>query len=194
LPTLRRYLSMAEQELSRVSEITRQTLGFYRDTSAPRAVELSELVEGVLLIYRSKVEAKNLAVQSALQPEVIVVARPGELKQVISNLVLNAVEACPAHGALKVRVRRRGNRVHITVADNGSGILTADRKRIFEPFFTTRKHFGTGLGLWVAKGIVEKLGGSILVRSSTSAGRSGSVFTVVLNAAANAVSVSNRAA
>jgi two-component system, chemotaxis family, CheB/CheR fusion protein len=109
---------------------------------------------------------------------------PGELRQVFSNLVLNAIDALPLEGELTVSVRacrnprtnKRG--VRVLVADGGCGIAAQHRGKLFEPFFTTKGEKGTGLGLWVSQGIMQKQGGSIRARSSTDPRRSGTVFSV----------------
>ena len=110
---------------------------------------------------------------------------PGEIRQVIANLVSNSIDATDAGGKIDIRVSasrqwkdgmRKG--VRLTVADSGSGVTAAARSKLFEPFFTTKRDVGTGLGLWVCKSIVENHRGSILLRSSTTPGRSGTVFSV----------------
>jgi signal transduction histidine kinase len=113
----------------------------------------------------------------------------GEIRQIISNLVMNAIDAAPLGGRLVLKVMAAnswngtgGRGIRIIVADSGSGILACDRKRIFDAFWTTKKSTGTGLGLWVTRSIVEKAGGTIRVRSRVEPGRSGTVFSVFLPA------------
>jgi signal transduction histidine kinase len=118
--------------------------------------------------------------------EVPVVANPGELRQVLSNLMQNAIDAVASDGKIAVRVRSGSRRpsgekgLRIIIADNGSGIAAAHRSRIFEPFFTTKKDVGTGLGLWVSRGIIEKYNGSIAVHSCTLPGRTGTAIRIFL--------------
>ncbi len=178
------FLAMADEELARVTHLTKQTLGFYRDSGAPGLVDLSVLIAGVLNIYQSKLKDKQITVVKdfAVTERINTVA--GEIRQVLSNLVANAVDASPNKGTIVIRTRpgRTGaaNGVRITVADTGSGIDPALKSKIWEPFFTTKKDIGTGLGLWVSKQIMEKHAGSIRFRSS----RKGTLFVLFLPATA----------
>jgi signal transduction histidine kinase len=167
---VRRYLECADQELTRVAHIARQTLGFYRDTSRPMWLEAEKVVEDVLAIYQRKIENKNISCQRRIEPKLKLYALEGELKQVLSNLLANAIDASHDKGKLwvSVRVATDGSRRHgvtLAIADNGSGIAAEHRKGIFAPFFTTKKEVGTGLGLWVTKELIEKAGGSLRIRS-----------------------------
>jgi PAS domain S-box-containing protein len=181
----RKYLAMAEQELARVAYISQQTLGFYRDTTSAVSVSLSHTLDEVLSLYLRKIESKEISIEKEFLPGDEVIGSAGEVRQVLSNLVLNALDAMETGGRLRLRVRpSRDYRnphvwgVRVTIADTGSGIKPALRKRVFEPFFTTKKDLGNGLGLWVSKELVKKHGGSIGVHSSTAPGRSGTVFSV----------------
>ncbi len=173
------YLSSAEHEIARVSQITRQTLGFYKDTTAPSQLDLSSLVEETLELYRRKLMAKHIVLQTRLQRPVLLEGLRGELKQVVANLLSNAIDASSEHSSISIRTRNRRDCVEFTVADCGSGVPPELRKQIFVPFFTTKKQIGTGLGLWVTRGIVEKHQGSIRLRSSVGA-NSGTAFMVRL--------------
>jgi PAS domain S-box-containing protein len=181
-----KYLSMAEQELKRVAHLTKQTLGFYRETSQAVPTHLATLLEEVLSIYSARLMHRNIRVEKEINPTAEVIAYPGELRQVFSNLISNAADAMGDGGRLQVRLRPifdgqmqiRG--VRITVADNGTGMEDLTMQHIYEPFFTTKAEVGTGLGLWVTKGIVDKHHGKLRVRSSTSKGRHGTVFTLYL--------------
>jgi len=177
-------LVMAEQELERVSHITRQTLGFYRESKVPESVDLSSVVEGVLRIYSNKFKAKNISVETDLQPCPPIQGLPGEMKQAMSNLVSNAADAVNVNGRIRVTMHcveeEHGARVHVAVEDDGPGIALADRDRISDPFFTTKKDVGTGLGLWVTKEILTRHGGSIEAQSNDPAGLGGASFHVVI--------------
>ncbi|MGZ4814953.1 MAG: PAS domain-containing protein, partial [Terriglobales bacterium] len=178
---VREYMQLADQELTRVSHIARQTLGFYRESADAEEVNLAQSVEQVLELYRGRIAAKEISIRTELDPNVLVMGSKGELRQVISNVILNSVDAVARAGRISVRVSRaRRDAAHITVADNGSGIPRESRSKLFQPFFTTKRDVGTGLGLWVSKGIVEKHGGRILVRSSVRDGSSGTTFLVKL--------------
>jgi PAS domain S-box-containing protein len=179
------YIKTAETELARVVHITKQTLGLYREIAAPVLTSIPRLLEEVLAAYDTKIAKSNISVHKLYRGAGQLRAFPGELRQVFSNLVLNALEAVPAGGVVSVRMReahagqdRRG--IKITVADNGPGISAANMPRLFEPFFTTKESKGTGLGLWVSQGIVQKHGGVIRVRSSTGASHHGTCFVIFM--------------
>ena len=181
----RRYLEQAEQELARVAHITRQTLGFYRESASPIDVNIQKLIESVLLIYRKKFEAKQIKIEREFRGPAGLEAIEGELRQVLSNLLTNAADAVPMGGTIWVRTANslmcNGERgLRISVADNGKGISPEHSHHIFEPFFTTKDSVGTGLGLWVAKQIIEKHGGRIAFRTRTDVGSSGTVFSIFL--------------
>jgi PAS domain S-box-containing protein len=185
-PDVRRRLDMAQQELERVSEITKQTLGFYREKGAARDVDLRELMDQVLRLYERRLHSKAIAVTKQYSGREKVRGTPGELRQVLSNLLLNAIEATSQQGRLHIRISeadavKNEPMMRITIADTGTGIDPELRDSIFEPFFTTKKDVGTGLGLWVTSGIVKKHGGSLHLRSQK--GR-GTVVSIFLPAAA----------
>jgi PAS domain S-box-containing protein len=176
-------LGIAERELQRVAHMTKQTLGFYKESGQPRAVQLAELLDSVLEIYEPKARSKCIRVQRRFGCAVAIQAVEGEVRQVISNLVANSIDALPPKGTLSVRIAgpflASGNppKVRLTIADNGMGISPDNLKRIFEPFFTTKQAVGTGLGLWISRELVKKNDGRIQVRSQQ--GR-GAVFAVWL--------------
>ena len=181
------HLEMAEREVLRVADIAQQALGFVRDVSDAKPLNVSSTLEEVLQLYAVKITTKKIDMLKELDENCEISGFAGELRQLFSNLIVNAVDAMPPGGRLRLRVsrsqERSGNQrtgVRIVCADNGSGIPQADRGRIFEPFFTTKKDSGTGLGLWLSEGIVRKHGGQIRVRSRTQNGRSGTVFSVFL--------------
>lgn len=179
-----RYIDAAEGELHRVAHITRQTLGFYRDVGSPQTVQLDKLVRDVLALYAKRIEMKNIEVQGHMDEDLEIKASSGELRQIISNLVSNAIDALPSGGRLSVNVHRASHPRHsvegvrVVVADNGSGIPVEVRGKIFEAFFTTKRDVGTGLGLWVTRSLVEKHGGTLRMRTSTDPARHGTVFSV----------------
>ena len=183
------FLAMADEELARVTHLTKQTLGFYRDSGAPGLVDLSSLIENVLSIYQSKLNDKQITVVKDLAVTERITTVAGEIRQVLSNLLANALDASPNKGRIIVRTklaRASGTvaGVQITIADTGSGIDPALKSKIWEPFFTTKKDIGTGLGLWVSKQIIEKHAGSIRFRS----GNKGTVFVLFLPSTADAQS------
>ena len=184
--TARHYVEVAASELARVSHIARNTLSFYREAATPVPVHLNEVVDSVLELFARHVEDKALRITRRYRFTGAIQNFPGELRQVFSNLVLNAIDALPQGGQLTVSVRAcrhpqtnvRG--VRVLVADRGTGISPEHRGKLFEPFFTTKGEKGTGLGLWVSEGIIHKQGGGIRIRSNTTPGRSGSVFSVFI--------------
>jgi PAS domain S-box-containing protein len=174
------YLSMAEQEVARISYIVKQTLGFYRTSSNPAPVNLAELIDEVVAVFRTKIRANDVNIETQYRCKEAINGFATELSQVFGNLVGNALDAMQPGGTLRLRTVACGRGMRVTVADNGSGIPPRDLGKIFQPFFTANKEGGTGLGLWLAREIVEKHGGEIRVRSSTSAQRHGTVFMIWL--------------
>jgi PAS domain S-box-containing protein len=180
------HLSFAKQELNRVAHITRQTLGFYRDTSSPVRFNVSNTVDDLLELYQRRFETRNIRIIKQFDDGAEIVAFAGEIRQVFSNLLTNAMDAMPSGGVLAIRVlnAHEWNNAHlpgvrITMADSGSGIAQEDKRNLFQPFFTTKADVGTGLGLWITKGIVEKHGGSIRFKSRTGEDH-GTTFSIFL--------------
>jgi signal transduction histidine kinase len=182
-PSTRDFLASADVELARVSHMVRQTLGFYRENSSPSWMDAAVLVQQIAALYRNKLARKNVQLDLHTE-EANVFAVEGELRQVVSNLLSNAIDAIEMNGRIHIRVRklRRGkiSIVRILVADNGHGIAPENRSRLFQPFFTTKASVGTGLGLWVSKGIIDKHNGRVHVRTSTRQHHSGTVFSIEL--------------
>ncbi len=186
-PAAAQYVTIAQQELTRIASIVKQTLGFYRDTTTAVPIQLTEVLDGVLALYDRRIRGQGIRVERRYESDGDVFAFPGEIRQVFSNLIINAIEALPLRGRLRLHVyetahpvdpQRRG--VRVVIADNGPGIAPAARARLFEPFFTTKGEKGTGLGLWVSQGIIRKHDGNIRMRSSTRPGASGTVFSIFL--------------
>jgi len=180
-----RYLDMADTELKRIAYITRQSLGFYRESNAPALTTVHEVLESAVELLKSRVMAKSATIEKDWDGDVQITAVAGELRQVFSNLLANSLDAIPEQGVIKIRVSTgtalRGEPyVRITMADNGAGIGEHMRSNLFQPFFTTKGTVGTGLGLWVSKQIVDKHGGTIHVRSCAVGAHTGTVFSVVL--------------
>ncbi len=183
------YLRAAEEELERVSQLTRQALGFYREKTAATNVRVGSIISQLRTVFSPKTTNKRIDLQIEVDEDPEIVAVPGELRQLFANLLSNSIDAVPIDGTIRVRVSQAREFNHagrpgarITIADSGPGIDPLHRSRIFEPFFTTKKEVGTGLGLWVSRGIVERHGGNIRLRSRTTPGRSGTVFSVFLPA------------
>lgn len=183
----KKFLALAQDELSRVSHITRQTLAFYREPVAPVTVRPAELVRQTVAIFGPKLEGKKLHVAIGDRMDGEVTVFPGELKQILTNLLSNAIDATEPGGRISIRVRPGRSRIGrndkgfwITVADNGTGIEQKYRSRMFQPFFTTKGQKGTGLGLWVTQGLVNKHGGQMRLRTSTKGPHRGTTFIMFL--------------
>lgn len=188
-PDLIANLTMAEQELDRVAHITRQTLGFYRESNTPAEVDLPSIVEPVLKLYSNKIATKEIQIRFVVDAPPRVLAVAGELKQVVSNLLSNAIDAVPNGGTIAIRCDHSdtsaGPMAKLLIEDSGPGIAPDVLDRIFDPFFTTKQDVGTGLGLWVAKEIISRHGGNIQVRPpSEHNGLRGAAFVIQLPSAA----------
>jgi PAS domain S-box-containing protein len=177
------HLTLAEQELERVAHITRQTLGFYRESRVGDQVPVAALIESVLNLYSNKLKSKNITVIREFADCPPVNGRTGELKQVVANIISNAIDAVSNNGTVRVQVlcvQQNGvESAQIFIQDDGPGVPPELRDKIFEPFFTTKANVGTGLGLWVVKEIVDRHGGSIRLHPSDDASP-GTTFGVLL--------------
>ncbi len=205
----RHFLALARQEITRVTQISRAMLSLYREAKAPVPIDVSEMLESLLLLMERRFRTLGVEVATSLPPNLIIHGFPAELRQVFTNLLTNAAEAsarsiaadelaganslppsdpvpllevkaqaCPA-GANSKGMRREAG-VLVTIQDEGPGIPDAIRENLFQPFFTTKGEQGTGLGLWVSKGIITKHGGTIDFTSDTSPEGHGTTFSVFL--------------
>jgi signal transduction histidine kinase len=189
---IRQYLDDAEQQLARVTEITTHTLRFYREPSQPVNVDVALVLASILTLYHSRILGTGVTVRTEVRSSrTIVNTSPGELRQILANLIGNAIDAMRRGGRLLLRLSsvQAGTGVgctRVTIADTGCGIPRELLPTIFEPFVTTKGETGTGLGLWVTHEIVRKNGWKIRVRSRAS-NRSGTVFSLWIPNAAEAV-------
>lgn len=171
LEEMQGYAAQAEAELARVADITTQTLRFHRQQSAAALVDLTETVPAILRLYTGRFRSREIVLSLRMQPCPAVKLLEGDIRQVLNNLVRNAYDAMPQGGSLAVRLRpATGARcempgIRLTIADTGTGFLPSIRERLYEPFQTSKEITGTGLGLWISKGIVDKHGGSLSMRS-----------------------------
>jgi PAS domain S-box-containing protein len=179
------YLKLAQQELGRTLQISRAMLSLYRESPMPVQVNLEELIGSVLLLLDRKMRDQGIQVEQSFTHPVHVYGFPGELRQVFTNLIANAGEAAGPHGHVRIQVRpaspldgRAGTIVEI--ADSGRGIAPHVEKKLFQPFMTTKGERGTGLGLWVSLGIVQKHGGTVRISNSTEGDLRGAVVRVYL--------------
>ena len=188
LPEVQRHLDMADQELRRVAIIANQTLRFHKQPSNPREVTCDELFSTVIGLYQARLKNSNISVEKCKRPTRPIACFEADIRQVLNNLVGNAIDAMPTGGRIQLRHREvtdyscdpPRNGVALTVADSGPGISQESLARIFDAFFTTKGMNGTGLGLWISKEIMERHHGRIYVRSSQAPQHHGTVFTVFL--------------
>jgi signal transduction histidine kinase len=187
LEETKKYTQIAATELARVSAIVTQTLRFYREQSKPAIVQVTEIVDSALSLYRPRIVAADIVVERDFRECSPVLAMAGELRQVMLNLIGNSLDAIGRDGTLKIRTSNarehsNGSRagIRLTVADSGSGICPEIRKTLFEPFVSTKGDTGTGLGLWVSSQIVQRHGGTIQVKSRVLSPYTGTVFSVFL--------------
>jgi len=185
-PTLddsgKEMVEAAKQEVGRLSNLSRQTLAPHREAKSPVLTKVSELLDGVLTMLHRTLESAQVEVRREYQTEGEVTIYPGELRQVFTNLITNAVDAIGECGELHLSIEILLDReIVVRISDNGCGIPAEHLDTIFEPFFTTKGEKGTGIGLWVTKSNVDKVGGRIEVVSSTT-GKSGTCFSIFLPA------------
>ena len=183
---VKEYVQMAQSELARVAQIATQTLRFYRQAARPTLVTAAQIVEPVVNLYQRKINNGGIEVRTRLSTSAQFTCLEGEIRQVLSNLVGNAIDAMRrggvlilrAHNATDFATNRKG--IRITVADTGSGMSAETLARAFEPFFTTKDINGTGLGLWISAEIIQRHKGFLRVRSREGAKRHGTVFGLFL--------------
>jgi PAS domain S-box-containing protein len=196
------YVVMAEHEARRISEITQQTLRFYRQSTLPTRANMGELLGSVLTLYRGRLNTLNIQVERDFDERMDLFCFSGELRQVFANVIGNAIDATMRGGRLLVRARRSRNwkqpeheGIRFAVADTGTGMEPGVRERVFEAFFTTKEVTGTGLGLWVSHEIILKHRGVVHVRSRTAQeGRaSWTVFEIFIPDSADLGVPANRA-
>jgi PAS domain S-box-containing protein len=180
------YARMAEHELLRVAHIVKHTLSFYRESQHPVPVSIAEVIDNVLELQARNLQMQGIVLQKRYLTDATIQGFPGELRQVFMNLVVNAIQAMPHGGRLRITVREHINPetlamgMSVCVCDSGSGISPTHAKQLFEPFFTTKSTKGTGLGLWISKGIVQKYDGSIQFRSVRSQDSCSTCFRVLI--------------
>lgn len=181
----RQYLALARDEVQRISQILHAAMEL-RDTGDPEDTDVPELLRSVLHFYKSRFDSQDICVNTRYRSGAHLSAFPHQLRQMCSNLLLNAADAMPSGGKIYARIaashewkdHRRGLR--LTFADTGSGIAAKNLSRIWDPFFTTKGAAGNGIGLSLVKNTVQKHRGVLRVRSSTRAGHSGTVFSIFL--------------
>jgi two-component system CheB/CheR fusion protein len=188
-PEARAYIATIEDQLQGLSRIATQALKFHRDANKPGVFKLNTLLREVSDFYRPQAEKQGVVLHQRLETDGAISAFRSEIVQVVTNLLLNALDATPAGGQVIIHLYpaprwlcdiRASCGYCLSIADSGSGITPQDRARIYQPFFTTKGERGTGLGLWVSAGILDRIGGSIRVWSTRRPGRSGTCFSLFL--------------
>ncbi|MBS1799275.1 MAG: PAS domain S-box protein [Acidobacteria bacterium] len=180
----RAYLQLAQSELTRVTRIVSQTLSFFRTATQPAFEDLATAAENALALHAGRLLLSNVSVETAYLAASPLLCHPGEMRQILANLIGNALDAMASKGRLVLRIRPATSTtsgtqgIRLTVADTGSGMTQATQSRLFDPFYTTKGSAGTGLGLWVTRQIVQNHKGRISVRSSQSPAHSGTVFSI----------------
>jgi PAS domain S-box-containing protein len=183
----RKQFNLIEQELQRMTEVAQQTLAMHRQSASMVPVNIAKLIDGVMLLYDKKIRSQKIRIERLYESDREIPGFPAELRQVFTNLIVNAVEAMPQGGRLKVHVRAQKESggqtrdgVLVNLLDSGSGIPKDARAHLFEPFFTTKGERGSGVGLWVSRGILLRHSGQIRVHSDGRPGRSYTCFSVFL--------------
>lgn len=185
-PEVQQWLDQAELELRRISLLANQTLRFHRQSSSPQEVSCTSLFTPTLDLYEARLRNAGIVVEKRKRANEFIACYEGDIRQVLANLITNAIDAMPHGGRLLVRSRegtewttgRRG--IFLTVADTGPGIDPEIQDRIFEAFFSTKGINGSGLGLWMSAEIMRRHNGSITIRSSQGPGQSGTVASLFL--------------
>src|SRR6187402_764107 len=180
------YLETAEHEVARVSHIATQTLRFHRRPGKPTHLTASDLIEPVLALYAGRLTNSGIQIKRSYRSKEALPCMEGDMRQVVNNLIGNAIDAMRSGGTLHVRSanlmdhRSGQHSMRITFSDSGVGMSSETLRRIFEAFYTTKGANGTGLGMWISKEIIDKHGGRLAIRSSTSGPRRGTTFQLYL--------------
>jgi len=190
-PQAQSFIAMMEEQIQGLSRIATHMLKFHRDTNKLAEFTLGAVLREISDFYGPQADKRGIAVHQRLETDGAIVGFRSEIVQVVTNLLLNALDATSAGGQIMIHLYPAPRwlcEIHashgycLSIADTGSGIASQDRARIYQPFFTTKGERGTGLGLWVSAGIVDRIGGSIRVWSSRLPGHSGTCFSVFLPA------------
>ena len=187
---IRNYVETAQSELARVCQIATQTLRFHRQAVRATQITAADLVEPVLNLYQGRLSNSNIRVEADYDADTSILCFESDIRQVLNNLIANAIDAMRQGGHLRVRAHSTtgfstnstGSRpgLRITIADTGHGMSPAVRARLFEPFYTTKDLNGTGLGLWICSGIVGRHHGRLTYRTSEHPIYHGTVFSLFI--------------
>jgi signal transduction histidine kinase len=177
---VQQFARLAEEQTAIIADVANTTLGFAKAASRPKPTDLVLLAQAALRIHQQAIDAKQVRLVKDLASDVIGHVYTGEMLQVLSNLLTNALDALPPDGAIGLRLRKSKGQAHLLVADNGRGIPPEHLEQVFEPFFTTKDERGNGLGLAISKKIIERHRGTIKMRSNTRPGKNGTLFRISL--------------
>jgi signal transduction histidine kinase len=175
---VRTYLELAEEQMAHLRYVSGKTLRYSQSAVSVEAADLVKVAEAALRIHQTKFTRNHIRLVTDLPEQVMASIHLGEMLQVISNLLANALDAVSSAGTIRLRVRARQDEVHILVADNGHGIPFELLRAVFEPYFTTKGDHGNGIGLALVRKIVDHHHGRIRVRTSVKPGQSGTTFRV----------------
>ncbi len=177
---VRMYMGLVDEQIDTLRHVISTSLGFAKSYGQPKSTDLVGLANAALRIHQRRIDVNQIHLVRKLPPDLVTALHAGEMLQVLSNLIVNALDALPADGTLHVRLRRCDSCLYILIADNGHGIPEQHLDAVWRPFFTTKGECGTGLGLALSKRIVERHHGTIAVRSSVRQGKSGTVFRITI--------------
>ena len=180
-PRAEERVVILEEQLQVLTQVARSSLSYSRDQTRLQPVDLIQVAESALKLHVAKITSRRVAVSKRFRKQALCHGISGELLQLLSNLILNALDAVSEveRGRLHIRVRCGSTGVHVTVADNGSGVPQHVEMTLFTPNGTSKQN-GTGLGLWLSKRILQRHAGGIQMRTSRRPGKSGTVFRVTL--------------
>jgi signal transduction histidine kinase len=176
----RQLFTLAQQEIVRIGNIVRETLAPHRESRLPVAIKISELLDDVCSVFKPRLELAHINLRREFEVEGEVTVYPGELRQVLTNVIANAIDAIGSMGEICVALSGADGGVQISISDTGCGITPEHMDKVFQPFFSTKQEKGTGVGLWVSKNIIERLGGTISVSNCEGPGQHGTCFTISL--------------
>jgi signal transduction histidine kinase len=180
--TVRSYLRLAREQTATLSQISANVLDFARCSLLPKSTCLVAVAEAALRIHQKAIEAKKIHILKNFPESLKAPVYSGEILQLLSNLIANALDALPREGTLWLKLRKRRDQAHLVVADNGHGIPSELVAQVLQPFFTTKEGRGTGLGLSLSRKVVDHHHGEIRLRSSVRPGKSGTMFKITLPA------------
>jgi signal transduction histidine kinase len=176
----RSSLEIADAEVKRIAGIVRNVLGFHRDSSVPSKVDIGILLNTAVSLYVPEMKKRNIPFEIKYKGDIHATVQANDLRQVFANLIKNAMDAVPNGGKVRLTAKQCNGNVQVYVTDNGKGIARETRGKLFEPFFTTKGEKGTGLGLWVSRGILARSGGALQFRSLVQPRLSGTTFRITI--------------